>query len=296
MTPAESLQDLRKKLESQLCAFALPPRIRILAKGVDTLRFLNGQMSNQMEKAQQNVAIASCLLTMKGKIVCVPVCWRGETPEAFILEVPLELAEVTHERLDRYLIADQVVLEQESAPQTWHITGQLPDLSPLPGMRALSRIGSPGWDVDGELPQGAGADILNEMEAELLRVLNKIPGIQEFAAEVFPAEVGLERVAVDFHKGCYLGQEVVSRLESVGKARRSLVNWTSVETPAPGVNLFAAPGERVIGHVTTVLHLPEGGSAGLAIVREELAKPGIELHALDLQGSSNSAATLQILS
>jgi folate-binding protein YgfZ len=296
MNPAEFLQDTRSRLETMLCAIQLPPRVRITASGPDTLRFLNGQMSNQMEKSQSSAAIASCLLTIKGRIVSVPVCWRGAQPDAFVLEVPAELGEVSLQRLERYLIADQVELSDEPAPHTWHVTGHQSCELQLPGMRSFPRFGNPGWDLDGELPGGTEVDVLSETEAEALRIWNKIPGSGEFAGEVFPAEVGLDSTAVDFHKGCYLGQEVVSRLESVGKVRRTFVNWTATKAPAAGANLCAAPGERVLGRITTVLELPCGGVAGLAIVREELANPGIELHALDLQDPSKPTVTLQILS
>lgn len=298
MIAAEYLDHTARLPASARCAFALPPRTRITVRGPDALRFLNGQSSNQMSNTAPDRAIASCLLTIKGRVICVPVCWRGPDALEFILEVPAEVGETTIERLDRYLIADDAELAHCEAPATWHLPGPLWQDNPPDGARAYSRFGLPGFDWDGPQAPAGTERVLSDDEALALRILGRVAAEGEFAAGVFPAEVGLDRSAVDFHKGCYLGQEVVSRLESVGRARRVLVNWISAGVPAAGSDLLDSASGRVIGTITSVLALHEDGTscaAGLAVVREELAKPGNSLHAAS-QSIPDQPAPIQIYS
>jgi len=295
MEPGAILESIRSLPLRQRCVVALPARQRLRAQGPDALRFLNGQTSNQIANATASKAIPTCVLTIKGKIVSVPLCWRGEGEDEFFLEVPEESGEATRQRLDRYLIADELELTMAPAPATWHLPGGIWRDRVPPGARAVDRFGLPGWDVDTEEPPGQGegdGKILTVEEAEMLRIVNTVPGPAEFDAGVFPAEVGLDRQAVDFQKGCYLGQEVVSRLESVGKARRTLVSWLAGATPPEGAELAAAPGERSLGCITTVLKNVGDGAAGLAIVREELAAATSPLHAFAADGSHASVRLL----
>jgi folate-binding Fe-S cluster repair protein YgfZ len=103
----------------------------------------------------------------------------------------------------------------------------------------------------------------------------------------------LDQTAVDFHKGCYLGQEVVSRLESVGQARRGLLRWTSPAQVPVGTNLSISAHdatERTAGTITSTSPAPVGGLFfGLALVRTDLAAPGATLSA-----SQKSGPTLEV--
>jgi folate-binding protein YgfZ len=78
----------------------------------------------------------------------------------------------------------------------------------------------------------------------------------ELTPETLPPEAGLERTHIDYHKGCYIGQETISRLRSVGHVNRELVGFESVsgQMLAPGLQIFAPdaePESRPLGQLTS---------------------------------------------
>ena len=82
-----------------------------------------------------------------------------------------------------------------------------------------------------------------ELDEDLLEIFRIEAGIPKWGAELdentLPNEAGLERDAIDFHKGCYVGQEVISRIKSVGHVNRSLRGFVSDSPLAAGMKLFA---------------------------------------------------------
>ena len=77
-----------------------------------------------------------------------------------------------------------------------------------------------------------------EISARELSLMKLRHGIPESGFEItgqeFPSELGLDRWAVDFKKGCYLGQEIISRIESVGKTKNQLMLFATDEAFAKG--------------------------------------------------------------
>ena len=254
--------------------FALPPRTRFLVEGPDAFRYLQGQTSNDLSQAKSNHAIPTCLLTVKGRIVSVPFVWRsGE--QSFVLEVPESFREITAQRLERYLVADEVEITEHRAPATWHVVG---GSNPPADARFCARLHREGSDTEIPPSPSAQRTLLSSEEAEVLRVVLGVAGEPEWRLDVFPAEIGLDRTAVDFHKGCYLGQEVVSRLESVGQARRELVRWSGAQLLPSGTGLHLEGQSREVGHIASSLSWPfimnptdsPTPACGLAIMRSEI--------------------------
>lgn len=283
----------------------LPPRTRFLLQGADAFRYLNGQSSNDLGRVREDMALPTCLLTVKGRIVSVPWVWRADA-EAFCLEVPASMAEATAARLDRYLVADAVEITSADAPVGWHVSGAAAP-PPPPGSRSCARFGQPGYDT--EIPPGAESPgQLSAEEAEVLRVLLGLPDEPEWHAEVFPAEIGLDRTAVDFHKGCYPGQEVVSRLQSVGQARRTLVRWwaeiadQTSHTSLSGCPLRETPDGRDLGLITSCLPGPGSSTGksghcafGLALVRVEVLAENASRPVLFALPENTSAVEIHLI-
>jgi tRNA-modifying protein YgfZ len=151
------------------------------------------------------------------------------------------------------------------------------------------------------LPAGAGSgDLLGDAEAETLRVVAVMPlWGHELDENVLPQEVGLDDLAVSYTKGCYLGQEVVSRIKSVGHVNRRLVKLRLLEGPPlqPGLKL-TAPGKPapVAGSVTSVAPLPVDGEIyALGFARRNLADPGNRLAIVD-PASSGLIGTVEVCS
>lgn len=204
--------------------FALSGLGRIRVTGADRLRYLNGQTSNDLRKLQPGSALSALVLTAKGKI-CAPVqIW--EAGDAHIVETVAELSETLLARLERYAIADDVSFELMDSAPGWHVLGESVD-----GLR-VNRLGAFGVDVSA-LP--AGLEEFSADEVERIRILLGIPAWgAEIDEDTLPQEARLDRSAVDFHKGCYVGQEVVSRLRSVGRVNEILTLFRGDISLQPG--------------------------------------------------------------
>ena len=105
------------------------------------------------------------------------------------------------------------------------------------------------------------------------------PGRAEFGVDMdertFPAEARLDGSAVSFSKGCYVGQEIVARIESRGAVNRLLVQLEA-EAPVEVGEEIAREG-RALGSVTSAAVSPRRGPLAMGYVRSKAAEPGTEL-------------------
>jgi aminomethyltransferase len=132
----------------------------------------------------------------------------------------------------------------------------------------------------------AGAHPMGEAAYEALRILAGQPRYgHELSEEYIPLEAGLWN-DVSFSKGCYIGQEIIARMESRGKQARQLVGLRLAELPLAGdagaqsIAPLQAKGQR-IGQLTSVARLPDSGEvAGLGYVRTAYATPGAAVSAV----------------
>jgi len=99
--------------------------------------------------------------------------------------------------------------------------------------------------------------VIDEPLAETLRIEAGIPrwGF-ELGEDTLPPEAGLDRTHIDYHKGCYIGQEVISRLKSVGHVNRQLTGFVSeAGAPlSPGMAIFAAASATQTGVLTSAAY------------------------------------------
>ena len=109
-----------------------------------------------------------------------------------------------------------------------------------------------------------------EKTLESLRINQGVPKWgNELDHKTLPQEALLDRSSVDFHKGCYVGQEIISRLESVGQVKRILVglSFDSETVPAPGWSLCDEANNEV-GTVTSVSS-EKGAALGLGYLKRD---------------------------
>jgi tRNA-modifying protein YgfZ len=148
-------------------------------------------------------------------------------------------------------------------------------------VRLIRTGGPPGVDVlcDAEdidivrdALTAAGAQPVSEAAGEIVRVEHGRPryGV-DLDDSVIPQEAGLNKRAVSFTKGCYVGQETVARLHYKGKPNRHLRGLRLTAPAAAGDALHLS--ERIVGHVGSSVVSPELGPIALALVRRE-AEPG----------------------
>jgi tRNA-modifying protein YgfZ len=171
------------------------------------------------------------------------------------------------------------------------------------------RFGRAGFDLllPGSLrhlvPELLKEDPVSDETVECLRIAQGVPAWgAELSENVLPPEVGLDRDAISYTKGCYVGQEVISRIKSIGHVNRQLVGVQLVEGPsfAVGDEIVNAAGKG-IGRLTSVCFQADKQRwIGLSLVRRDLAEPGrrypIKLAASQLSFGETSASSVESLS
>jgi len=242
-------------------------RVLLGLRGADRVRFLNGQVTSDVKALGEWTSQPACLTNAKGRL-CAEVRITA-VPEAFHLDAEAGLADALQARLERYMVADDVALALLEGMALLHVVGpKARDLNAewLPGgVHAVTarRFGIDGWDVwldtarAGEvLARARSASVLLDEEVlEAIRVERGVPrwGF-ELGEDTLPPEAGLDRTHIDYHKGCYVGQEVISRIRSVGHVNRSLVGFAADDGQLlPGMTLWSpAQPDRPVGSVTSV--------------------------------------------
>src|SRR5205823_1966402 len=126
------------------------------------------------------------------------------------------------------------------------------------------------------------------LDAELADVFRIEAGIPKWGAELdentLPQEAGKERDAIDFHKGCYVGQEVISRIKSVGHVNRSLRGFVSDSPLAAGMKIFASNEgeEKPVGYLTSAAwSCGLEKWAALGYLKRGFQSPTLEARAVD---------------
>ncbi|GIV97861.1 MAG: glycine cleavage system protein T [Herpetosiphonaceae bacterium] len=133
----------------------------------------------------------------------------------------------------------------------------------------------------------AGAVAIDSAELDVLRVEAGQPGLPELNLEYIPLETGLWD-AVSFSKGCYVGQEIIARMESRGKLAKRLMGLRLAELPATLPARLEADGKDA-GDLTSAVLSPRFGPIGLGYVRTAYAEPGT---ALSVEGRPATVTTL----
>jgi folate-binding protein YgfZ len=231
----------------------------------------------------------ACVLSPKGKLAGLVKITMTE--EALFVEADESLKEELPMRLERYLVADDVTLEIIEPPEVIHVFGALaqdPSIQAIPGI-IVSRLGLLGKDFDisfqRSLPALSSVESFSEGLVELLRIERAIPrwGI-DVTSETLPPEAHLE-YAIDYEKGCYVGQEVISRLRSVGRVNRLLCSLLAEpgNTLLPGIDLFLSEGsDQRIGWITSVAEQYDTERwIGLGYLKREHIATGARFVAVD---------------
>jgi folate-binding protein YgfZ len=248
--------------------FDLSPRVKLRLTGADALRFLNGQISNDLRKATADFAIQASILSAKGKMNAN--VFISADADSFVVDADPEVREELPARVERYIIADDVQIEDVTDRfAIFHVTGEVKPALPRP-LRAVqaNRFGCPGWDLWLEraelerVRQELATNLVccDEECAEVFRIERGIPRWgRELTDQIIPTEANLESASIDYSKGCYIGQEVISRIKMSGQNNKRLCGLVSISgTPLrPGLRLVATEGDdREAGWITSATRSP----------------------------------------
>jgi tRNA-modifying protein YgfZ len=275
--------------------FDLSPRTKLRVTGADRVRFLNGQTTNNVRKASPDATQESCVLNSKGHLNAHIFLFA--IPNEIWIDVDAELRGQLQGRLERYIIADDVLVEDVSGGfALLHVLAEMkPERVEAKFCVRSRRLGCDGWDLWVEsVAAKETIDALtatyrpaDENEWERLRIENGIPRWgQELTPDIIPPEANLAERAIDYEKGCYIGQEVISRMKMSGQVRQRLRGVISEKGLYSGMELRAE--EKVVGRVTSAVFSSRANSnLGLAMIKRGYNDIGTSLLASGEKAQTN---------
>lgn len=270
------------KFPTHAAIFWWQPATWLRVAGTDAASFLQGQFTNDLRAVEPGGATYGLWLNVKGKVVADSFVGRGSAAaaEEFWVGSYFSAAAVIRERLENFVIADDVTIEDASlawaavtifGQGAFELLGKAPDEGVIfRGRRGVEEAVEwifPAKVRDQVHAQLSGLPQLSSEEMERRRVEAGIPAVPiDLGSGDLPNEGGLETDAVSYTKGCYLGQEVMARLKSMGQVRRRLVRVSieGREIPALPAPLFLA--ERQVGELRSAARKDAESFVGLAMV------------------------------
>ena len=259
----------------------LPDRGVVKVSGEDARNFLNGLITTDATLLRPGLGRFGALLTPQGKIITdfliteVPAGHGG----GFLIDCPRALAQGLAAKLGFYKLRAKVAVENLSDS-----LGVLAAWDGEPVVRPDLAFADPratalGWRIlvpEGLAPKLAdliGAELADSSAYDAHRIAIGVPrgGLDFTYGDAFPHETNMDRLhGIDFHKGCYVGQEVVSRMQHRGTARTRTVRVVLEDfSPEPGTAILA--GDKSIGTMGST-----SGQNGLALIRIDRAADALD--------------------
>jgi len=260
-------------------AALLPDRGVVKVAGDEARKFLNGLLTTDIDKVTPHRAAYAALLTPQGKIIVdmIVTAAPAEDGGGFFLDCPRALAKALNDRLNFYKLRAKILVEDLSETlgvmAVWGDTRateyglcyadpRLPEL----GMRCMLPP-----HLAAEAAADLGAPLTDAKAYEAHRIALGAPrgGLDFNYNDAFPHEADMDQLnGVDFDKGCYVGQEVVSRVEHRGTARKRVVPVAYADyAPEAGVPVkvgdtdVGVMGSSAKGRGLAMLHLSRVGEA-----------------------------------
>jgi len=301
---------MSKAFRTTAGVFSDEQRYTVRVVGPDRGRFLNGMLSNDVTGLKPGQGCWAVKATHKGRIEgLLRVRARSD-------EMLLDLAGATAERvagsLSEYIVADDCELVDATperdvvwlfGPRAPEILGELidPEVALL-GEAAHAMYGDvvvigerrfavPGFEI--HVPAGRAAAWVDDLTAasavavtrsefDVLRVESRVPEDgPELNLETFPMEARLD-YAINYRKGCYIGQEVITRATTQGAVKHILAGMEfevgATELPPSGSKLYAPGQDKPVGELTSVVQSEHfGRGLGLGFVRRQHEARGTKL-------------------
>jgi aminomethyltransferase len=295
-------------LRSTAAWIDLSSRGKIRVTGEDRARLLHAMCTNHVQGLSAGEGLYAFFLTAQGRILADAYIYNLGT--ALFLDTEPETGEKLRNHLDRYIIADDATLEDETAlwatiavegPETnaraLSIGVTVPDKRYAIrewGSGFVTRVASTGAEgVRIFTPVEQKEELLRKLraadipeatgeEARTVRIENGIPRYGEDISERYLVQESQQVQAVHSNKGCYLGQEIVERVRSRGQVHRLLtpIHVKTAKAPEPGTKLTARG--NPVGEITSATWSPALQEvAALAYVRAEALHDKPEMKLMD---------------
>jgi len=287
-------------LRSTAAWLDLSSRGEIIVTGEDRARLLHAMTTNQIQQLQPGEGCYAFFLNAQGRILADANVFCRQ--DDFLLDVEPETREPLLQHLDKFIIADDVTLDDATSriatldlegPEALALAARMGIPAPEKPwahtawnevmVARMSFTGAPALRLFIptnlkprviELLQEAGAREASLDAARVVRLEHFKP---RYGEDIFTTTLSQETQqmhAVNFNKGCYIGQEIVERVRSRGLVHRLLagVEIDSTQVPAPDTRLLQ--NEDNVGKMASAAFSPALGKVvGLAYLRRELAEP-----------------------
>lgn len=249
-------------------AALLPDRGVVKVGGDEARTFLNGLLTSDIADVSPQRARFAALLTPQGKIIADFII-AAEPGGAFLLDCPREVAGALADRIRFYKLRAKVTVEDLSA--SLGVMAFWDGAATPGGGYADPRLPALGQRMVVEPPRAAqiaaqaSAELVGSDAYEMHRIALGVPrgGIDFAYGDAFPHEADMDQLnGVDFDKGCYIGQEVVSRVQHRGTARNRVVPVSSAGGAVPQAGTPVMAGDKQIGQTGSA-----AGGRGLAMLR-----------------------------
>jgi len=302
-------------------------RSRLCLTGADRVRFLHGQVTNDIKRLSVSEGCYAALTTVKGRmqsdlnILCLP--------DELLLDFEPGLTQMVAQRLEKYIVADdvQVVdvmphygLLSVQGPRAGAAIRATKLYQEVPGkcLQVLarndttfgeiylvnhSRCGLAGFDlfVPNESLSAVWVQLLTAAQSmgggacgwTAIETARIEAGIPRFGVDMdesnLAIECGIESRAISYHKGCYIGQEVLNRIHSIGHVNRELRGlWVQAGDPLPEQGDLLRYDGKEVGMVTSAVNSPRfDRPIALGYLRREAMIPGTKVH---IQGKAGQLA------
>ena len=292
-------------------------RSRLCLVGADRARFLHGQVTNDVKKLRVGEGCYAAITTAKGKMESDLNIFA--LADELLLDFEPGLTEKISARLEKFIVADDVQIVDAAphygllsvqGPKAEAVVRAIGLFTEVPGKPLASlkisdtmlgeiylvnnsRLGGIGFDLF--VPNNSLGAVADKLIAAAKSVGGRAvgwtafetarieAGIPRFGADMdetsIPLECGIESRAIVYNKGCYLGQEVINRIHSVGHVNRELRGLRLPDDlkslPVRGEKLFS--GGKEVGQITSAVKSLLAGNIALGYVRREVNSIGSEL-------------------
>ena len=233
----------------------------VVVEGPDARKFLNDLLSQDLGQMQPDRAVRSFLLEPKGKLRAL--LWVYGTDERIGLVTDAGVGDRVADDLIHYKIRVKVTVHRPVPVTT--VVGTLPE----------GAVAAPMGDVTRGFVEGPfEAPAMSDQEWETLRVEAREPVMdRDVDVSAIPHETGLVDQSVSFAKGCYLGQELVARMDSRGGKANHLLRRVALDGPVD-VAAEVRSGFEVVGKVTTAgFSIARSAHVGLGLLHRSI-EPG----------------------
>ena len=254
-------------------ASLLPSRAVLRIGGADARKFLQGLITSDIGKVQGADAVHAGLLSPQGKVLFD--FFLVAEGDGFLADLAREKEEELLKRLAFYRLRAAVEISADPSRQVaacWGGKPAQPRGAIVYSDPRLPALGYRAFLAQGASPAELGCEAASEQDYHAFRIGLGVPeGGKDFAfGDAFPHEALFDHLhGVDFNKGCFVGQEVVSRMEHRGTTRKRIVPVEgAAPLPAPGTSIEAAGAP--IGTLGSV-----SGTLGLALIRLDRAEDAV---------------------